>query len=34
MRMAFCLDGGYERAVGVAARQDGDRLSARGRDRR
>ncbi len=27
MRMAFCLDGGYERAVGVAARQDGDRLS-------
>ena len=27
MRMAFGLDGGYERAVGVAARQDGDRLS-------
>lgn len=26
MRMAFCLDGGYERLVGVAARQDGDRL--------
>jgi DNA-3-methyladenine glycosylase II len=27
MRMAFCLDGGYDRAVGVAARQDGDRLT-------
>jgi DNA-3-methyladenine glycosylase II len=27
MRMAFCLDGGYERSVGVAARQDGDRLA-------
>jgi DNA-3-methyladenine glycosylase II len=27
MRMAFCLDGGYERSVGVAARQDGDRLT-------
>ena len=26
MRMAFCLDGGYERSVGVAARQDGHRL--------
>ena len=26
MRMAFCLDGGYERPVGVAARQDGERL--------
>ena len=26
MRMAFCLDGGYERPVGVAARQDGARL--------
>ncbi len=23
MRMAFCLDGDYERQVGVAARQDG-----------
>ena len=27
MRMAFCLDGGYERSVGVAARQDRDRLT-------
>jgi DNA-3-methyladenine glycosylase II len=27
MRMAFCLDGGYERSVGVAARQDGDGLT-------
>ena len=27
MRMAFRLDGGYERAVGVAARQDGDQLT-------
>ena len=27
MRMAFCLDGGYQRSVGVAARQDGDRLT-------
>jgi len=27
MRMAFCLDGSYERPVGVAARQDGDRLT-------
>jgi DNA-3-methyladenine glycosylase II len=27
MRMAFCLDGGYERSVGVAARQDGDQLA-------
>ena len=27
MRMAFCLDGGYQRSVGVAARQDGDRLA-------
>jgi DNA-3-methyladenine glycosylase II len=26
MRMAFCLDGDYERQVGVAARQDVDRL--------
>ena len=26
MRMAFCLDGDYERQVGVAARQSGDRL--------
>ena len=26
MRMAFCLDGGYARQVGVAARQDGDRI--------
>ena len=26
MRMAFCLDGSYERQVGVAARQQGDRL--------
>src|SRR5687767_12574944 len=26
MRMAFCLDGGYERPVGVAARQDGAQL--------
>jgi DNA-3-methyladenine glycosylase II len=26
MRMAFCLDGSYERQVGVAARQAGDRL--------
>ena len=26
MRMAFCLDGDYERQVGVAARQLGDRL--------
>ena len=27
MRMAFCLDGGYERQVGVAARQDGGQLN-------
>jgi DNA-3-methyladenine glycosylase II len=27
MRMAFCLDGGYERSVGVAARQDADQLT-------
>ena len=27
MRMAFCLDGGYERFVGVAARQEGDQLT-------
>lgn len=27
MRMAFCLDGGYERPVGVAVRQDGDQLA-------
>jgi len=27
MRMALCLDGGYERSVGVAARQDGARLN-------
>jgi len=27
MRMAFCLDGSYERQVGVAARQEGDRLA-------
>jgi DNA-3-methyladenine glycosylase II len=27
MRMAFCLDGGYERSVGVAARQERDRLA-------
>jgi DNA-3-methyladenine glycosylase II len=27
MRMAFCLDGGYQRSVGVAARQEGDRLT-------
>ena len=27
MRMAFCLDGGYERPVGVAARQDGRQLA-------
>ena len=26
MRMAFCLDGNYERQVGVEARQSGDRL--------
>ncbi|HEU4908299.1 MAG TPA: hypothetical protein VFT17_05500, partial [Propionibacteriaceae bacterium] len=26
MRMAFCLDGDYERQVGVAAQQSGDRL--------
>ena len=26
MRMAFCLDGDYERQVGVEARQEGDRL--------
>jgi DNA-3-methyladenine glycosylase II len=26
MRMAFCLDGDYERQVGVEARQFGDRL--------
>ena len=26
MRMAFCLDGSYERQVGVAAQQDDDRL--------
>lgn len=26
MRMAFCLDGGYERQVGVAVRQHGDRV--------
>jgi DNA-3-methyladenine glycosylase II len=29
MRMAFCLDGDYERQVGVAARQVGDRLELR-----
>jgi DNA-3-methyladenine glycosylase II len=29
MRMAFCLDGDYERQVGVAARQSGDRLELR-----
>jgi DNA-3-methyladenine glycosylase II len=29
MRMAFCLDGGYERQVGVEARQLGDRLEVR-----
>ncbi|HSU35175.1 MAG TPA: hypothetical protein VLJ88_05910, partial [Propionibacteriaceae bacterium] len=27
MRMAFCLDGSYERPVGVAARQHGDHLA-------
>jgi DNA-3-methyladenine glycosylase II len=26
MRLAFCLDGGYEQQVGVAVRQDGDEL--------
>lgn len=26
MRMAFCVDGGYEHHVGVAVRQDGDEL--------
>jgi DNA-3-methyladenine glycosylase II len=29
MRMAFCLDGDYERQVGVEARQSGDRLELR-----
>jgi DNA-3-methyladenine glycosylase II len=29
MRMAFCLDGGYERQVGVEARQSDDRLELR-----
>jgi DNA-3-methyladenine glycosylase II len=29
MRMAFCLDGGYQRQVGVEARQLGDRLEVR-----
>jgi DNA-3-methyladenine glycosylase II len=29
MRMAFCLDGDYERQVGVAAQQFGDRLELR-----
>jgi DNA-3-methyladenine glycosylase II len=29
MRMAFCLDGDYERQVGVAAQQLGDRLELR-----
>ena len=29
MRMAFCLDGNYERQVGVEARQSGDRLELR-----
>ena len=34
MRMAFCLDGDYERQVGVEATQIGDRARTAGARRR